>query len=467
MRDHVFTVTGGTVTGASPVQGRLDRWDITVRPTGAGDVRVILPGTESCQAEGAVCTEDERPLRTGLWVLVPRAELTVAAESVPDSHDGETRFAVQLAFSEAIATGGNKLRNALLASGGTITSVQRVDGRTDLWAVTIDPAGIADVLLLPPPPANCNAEEAVCTADGGPLQNGAQVLVPRAGLTARFGSLPDTHDGETAFTALLRFSEPVSTSYKTVRDQAMTVSEGQIAKARRVSGRSDLWEITIVPSSGKDIAVSLPATGSCEDEGAMCTREGRALESSALARVRGPSPLSARFESAPGTHDGETALTVAVVFSEPVAPRPDLLRRRPFSVNGGTLTGVAAPDDGGLRWEVAVEPSGTESVSISLAALGSCVVRGAVCTHAGKPLAEAASISIPGPSAFTAQLEGAPSNHDGSTPFNIRLTFSEATGLGYTTVRDDALEVAGGTITKARRIEGMENLGDHSPPELD
>ena len=57
-------VTGGTVTGrrrADP--GVYDRWILRIKPSGRGDVTVRLPATTGgCDAAGALCTPDGRPL---------------------------------------------------------------------------------------------------------------------------------------------------------------------------------------------------------------------------------------------------------------------------------------------------------------------------------------------------------------------------------------------------------------------
>ena len=71
LRDHAFTVTGGTVVGAR----RLDRpgnirWEISVSPDSNGDVTVVLPATTDCEADGAICTEDGRKLSGGLEITV-------------------------------------------------------------------------------------------------------------------------------------------------------------------------------------------------------------------------------------------------------------------------------------------------------------------------------------------------------------------------------------------------------------
>ena len=71
---HAFRVKGGQVTGAQRLkQGSSIRWQITVGPDSDGDVTVVLPPTTDCNAKGAVCTKDGRPLshRTELTVKGP------------------------------------------------------------------------------------------------------------------------------------------------------------------------------------------------------------------------------------------------------------------------------------------------------------------------------------------------------------------------------------------------------------
>ena len=71
LRDHAFTVAGGTVTNAERItKGSNLRWLITVRPDGDGQVAITLPVTEDCDAEGAICTGDGRRLSNRLELTV-------------------------------------------------------------------------------------------------------------------------------------------------------------------------------------------------------------------------------------------------------------------------------------------------------------------------------------------------------------------------------------------------------------
>ena len=62
--------------------------------------------------------------------------------------------------------------------------------------------------------------------------------------------------------------------------------------------------------------------------------------------------------------------------------------------------------------------------------------------------------------ALTVSVESAPTSHNGSDSFRIRIAFSETpeSGFSYTTMRDHAFTVTGGDVTGARRLVRGKNL---------
>ena len=136
------------------------------------------------------------------------------------------------------------------------------------------------------------------------LTSEATVAVAAAAvpLTAEFQALPDSHDGSTTFTLRVLFSEDVGISYANMRDDAFSVSEGDVTGARRVDGRNDLWEITVEPDDNSDVGITLPANRSCTTTGAICTREDnpRQLTNSPTATVPGPTEEPSTNTSAAG-----------------------------------------------------------------------------------------------------------------------------------------------------------------------
>ena len=71
LRDYAFTVEGGTVTRATRIDKGVNiKRKIHIQPDGNGDVTIVLPVTTDCEAEGAICTENGRPLSNRLELVV-------------------------------------------------------------------------------------------------------------------------------------------------------------------------------------------------------------------------------------------------------------------------------------------------------------------------------------------------------------------------------------------------------------
>ena len=105
--------------------------------------------------------------------------LTAALEDIPANHDGSNAFTFQIAFSEEVNISRRSMRDhALVVTGGTVTDARRVDGRKDLWELTVEPAGTGPVSILVPQDRACTETGALCTADGRMLSSGLGQLVP-------------------------------------------------------------------------------------------------------------------------------------------------------------------------------------------------------------------------------------------------------------------------------------------------
>ena len=118
-------------------------------------------------------------------------------------------------------------------------------------------------------------------------------------LTVEFRGLSPEHNGETAFTFRLAFSEDVAVSAADLRDHALTVTGGTVTGAARVDGRADLWSITVTPSGTEEMTISLPAGLDCAAAGAVCTADGRQLSTGVARIVAGPPPANAPAQGAP------------------------------------------------------------------------------------------------------------------------------------------------------------------------
>ena len=98
-------------------------------------------------------------------------------------------------------------------------------------------------------------------------------------LAARFINMPDSHDGD-VFQLWLQFTEPVTLSYKTLRDQAIQAQNGTATETKRWDGRSDLWRVTVEPDGNGDVVITLKAPAGCDAAASVCTESGKALSNS-------------------------------------------------------------------------------------------------------------------------------------------------------------------------------------------
>ena len=185
-----------------------------------------------------------------------------------------------------------------------------------------------------------------------------------------------------------------------------------------------------------------------------------------VAVASAPTPLTAATHDAPGSHNGQAALKFELRFSED--PKEDFsyktLRDHAFTVTGGTVAGVRRldgdSDTRNIKWEISVTPDSNADVTVELPITTDCDAQGAVCTDDGTMLSSPLKFTVKGPPPLTASFESVPTSHNGSDSFRIRIAFSEApkSGFSYTTMRDHAFTVTGGSVTGARRLVSGKNL---------
>ena len=183
LRDHGFTVKGGTVAGARQMDGDSDtpniRWEISVSPDSNADVTVELSATEDCDAQGAICTDDDTMLSSPLKFTVEGPPLTASVESAPPSHNGSDEFRIRIAFSEEFSLSYKTLRDdhVFTVEGGKVTGARRlVKGSNIGWEIVVKPDSNGDVTIVLPITEDCTADGAVCTGDRK-LSNRLEIIV--------------------------------------------------------------------------------------------------------------------------------------------------------------------------------------------------------------------------------------------------------------------------------------------------
>ena len=176
-------------------------------------------------------------------------------------------------------------------------------------------------------------------------------------------------------------------------------------------------------------------------------------------------PLTAAIHDKPESHNGQDAFKFELRFSED--PKEDFsyktLRDRAFTVTRGTVAGARRldgdSDTRNIKWEISVTPDSNADVTVELPATEDCDAQGAICTEDGRALSSPLKFTVKGPP-LTASFESVPTSHTGSGEFRFRIAFSAApkSGFSYTTMRDHAFTVTGGSVAGARRLVSGKNL---------
>ena len=372
---------------------------------GATIVDATGPGGHAANLRNPLTTISE-----GSTVLArsPEEALTAGFEpdSVPEAHDGETAFSVQVGFGEPGSTDGTAgddgtaqtdgagqtdgpaqddppatetppdldgltlSASSFLVTGGRITDVSRLEaGDNQYWVVGIEPDSKADVSISLGPTFDCAGEGAVCTGDGRRLANNIHAVVkgpPGLGVAdARVAEGPDA-TMDFAVTLGRALTEAVSVDFATAEGTAtpgedytetsgtLTFEAGEISKTVAVEVLDDAHDddgetftLTLSnPSGGNAYLVQATATGTIQNSDPMpkawIARFGRTVSDHVVEAIQ------ARLRDADAPR--ETHFTLGGLRVDGFFARDDATQR-PAGGNpavGGGVPGTAAYPGSGL-----------------------------------------------------------------------------------------------------------------------
>ena len=104
--------------------------------------------------------------------------LTASFGGMPAEHAGQGSFSFRVAFSDGINSSYKTVRDAsFTVTGGDVTRARRVDGRRDLWKITVEPDSDGAVTVRLPETTDCGASGAICTGDGRRLSHALSATV--------------------------------------------------------------------------------------------------------------------------------------------------------------------------------------------------------------------------------------------------------------------------------------------------
>ena len=464
-------VTGGTISSvqAHTEDGLAHAWLFFLTPDGDGDVTFTLVADAAC-ASGGLCTAGGTVLtEVPATLTIPgpeatadddaeddddtdnaadtaQASLTASFGDVPAEHDGQSAFNVRVEFSEDVGISYVTLRDeSFSVTDGDVTGARRVDGRHDLWEITVESESREAVTISLPGGRACGTAGAVCTRgdDPRPLSNSPSATVA--------GPAEDPAVTNTAATGAPTISGTAQV------DETLTASVSGISDAdgldnasyeyQWIRGNTDIQDATdssytlVSVDEGETIKVRVTFS---DDEGHEESLTSAATDAVASA------PLTATFTDVPTEHAGAgETFTFGLTFSEDVAGLSYVtLRDAAFSVTDGDVTGARRQTQGNNQgWTITVEPDSHAAVTVRLPA-------GAVETADGRGLARAVSATVAGPvgiSVADARVEEAEGAVLGfavtlSRAASEQVTVDYATSDGTATAGEDYTATSG-TLT--------------------
>ena len=246
---------------------------------------------------------------------LPPDPLRASFVGMPTEHDGASAISFLLDLNGTVNITEEDMRDhAFVVTEGTVTDATTVNDNIFLWRITVDPDSNEDVNITLPAHRDCDEAGAICTTGDnqqqlsnspsatvtGPTkdtssdttEDDAQQAAEQTSnnpLTAALSNVPGSHNGSDVFTFDVSFSENVKAGYARIRDDAFTISGGDIIAAnRKVAGSNQEWTITVKPDGNGAVYITLPETTDCDADGAICTDDERKLSNSTPASIAGP-----------------------------------------------------------------------------------------------------------------------------------------------------------------------------------
>lgn len=234
-------------------------------------------------------------------------------------------------------------------------------------------------------------------------------------LTAQFEAVPTQHN-ETAFSLLVRFSEPILTGADTLDARLFSVTGGTVAAVRAVGDRSGVWALRIIPDGGSTVGIRLNADWGCSGPRAVCTQHLVPLSSRPEATVVGP-PVTATFLDAIDHHSGLDRVAIRIGLSEPLATSAPAFADLAIDVSGGRVERMRRMDGSGELWEATVVAASSDDLVLNVTAPGACAFGDLDCLNLRR-ITEGASLTIP---AATIHLTFDDGPHPVNTPIILDI----------------------------------------------
>ena len=398
--------------------------------------------------------------------------LTAEFTNHPASHDGSTRFAFEIEFSEPVWISDGLARDDMLrVTGGTVISAHWKDRRTDIFRVEIQPRTNGDIIITLPGNQHCDSIIAASgwtlntPIPGTPCAIGNRSLTREVTETIPGPSSPSRQqqaleenipaEGRLGMNGLPELGQTLSADTSEITDANElhdTVFRYQwMADGADILGADGPRYTLVRGDLGSEISLRVNFT---DDAG---------YQESITSAAKTISTTGLQLQSA--TVDG---VTLTLTYNEVLHTDVPLSRTAfSVSVNGASRSlsdtaasetnvmlslseTVAAGDTVTVDYTV---PEGQDFIRDIRGRRAASFSQQTVNNHTARDQERTP------PDSLQATIHDQPSSHNGQDAFTFELEFSEEPDLSYTTVRDHAFTVTGGSVTYVRRLEPGRNIG--------
>ena len=395
---------------------------------------------------------NDESLTSAATETVELPPLTASVHNVPSSHNGQDAFTFELRFSEDPKPGFSYTTvrdHAVTVTGGWVTHVRRLEpGKNVRWEITVSPGYSAALAIALNTTTDCSAQRAICTEEGRKLSGRLQLAVPGP-LTPVLGTPNTLATGLPTITGTAQVGETLTADTTGISDADglyyAAFSYQWLADDAEINGATTSTYTLADEDAGKAIKVRVSFT---DDAG-----NDEQLTSAVTGTVAtAPPPPNTPATGAPtitgAAEVGETLTADITGISD-----GDGLYYAAFDyqwladdaeINGATASTYTLDDDDEGK-VIKVMVSFTDDADNDEELTSAVMVE-----------VTAAVVNPP----LTATVHDLPSSHNGQDAFIFKLRFSEAPepDFSYTTVRDHAFTVTGGSVTYVRRREPGENV---------
>ena len=450
--DEVTLTLNRAVTAANSVLVRYDKPTdpsaVFLRDTGGNHVQ-IHQHLELLQAVNVTPQTSVQPLT---------AEFT----NTPASHDGATPFTFDIEFSEPVWVGAGLPRDDMLEiTGGTVISAPWKDRPSDKITVHVQPETSGDIVIVLPGNSVCAGiissgdppEDPVagapCAIGNRMLTNEPTTTIPGPSSSAHQVVENTPAEGETRIDGIPELGQTLSADTTAIADtdglEEVVFQYQWLADDADIPGATGAAYTVVSGDVGKAIRVRVAFT----DDGG---NEETLTSAPTVVTAAGLQLQSATVDGAILTLTYNEVLDTGVTLQQTAFA---------VNVNGSSrsLIAVGVGESNVLLFLSSTVEAGDTVTADYTVPDGSGFIR----DIRGRKAASFSGQSVTNDTAsapLTARAHDAPSSHNGQDAFTFELRFIEAPtpGFSYTTVRDHAFTVTGGSVTYVRRLEPGKNV---------